>query len=366
MIKFAKEKCGGANNKPMRSLSQQTIGTAPDGKEAQHYRLKSSTGIELELLSWGATISRLRTPDKLGQLGDVILGFADPRDYFLRHPYFGSTIGRFANRIGSAQFALQGALLELSRNEGIHHLHGGHRGFDKVSWRGEPFSKSGQPAVRFRYYSPDGEEGYPGELDVSVEYVLAERDIHITYEATSSKPTIINLTNHCYFNLLNGGSSDIWNHELLIPAAYTTAIDDQNIPTGQLKAVKDTALDFTSLSRMAERRDQLHEQRLYFDDNYVLNGPREKMKLAAGVCERQTGRKLEVWTTQAGLQFYSGEFIVCDRPGFGGFPYKASSGFCLEAQNFPDAPNHDDFPSATLQPGYRYQQEIIYKFPSNC
>lgn len=309
----------------------------------------------------GATLTELHVHNTKGELNDVVLGFDDVAGYTTDdNQYFGCTTGRYANRIADGKFTLDGEDYELAVNNGPNHLHGGvERSLDKVTWNAEPI-KGG---VRFTYTSPDGEEGYPGKLEIEVVYVLDDENaMHIDYTATCDKPTIVNLTNHSYFNLSGHGSGTILDHELMIDANRYTPTDDTSIPTGELKDVTGTPFDFRKRKRIGERIDQLTSTAaLGYDHNYVLNGEPGTLRKIAEVYDPKSERILEVATDQPGVQFYSGNFLK-GQTGKGGRTYPLQSAFCLETQLFPDSPNQPNFPSAILRPGETYKHACMYAF----
>lgn len=346
------------------------FGKLPDGREARLYTLKNETGLQADISDYGGTIVRLLVPDRNGRAGDVTLGFGSVDAYAAGSPYFGALIGRVGNRIAGGKFTLDGKTYELARNNspgGIPcHLHGGIHGFDKVLWQAEPFDQDGQPALRLRYTSPAGEEGYPGTLQVEVVYSLTRANgLRIDYSATTDQPTPVNLTNHAYFNLRGEGDGDILGHELTIAASRFTPVDAGMIPTGALASLAHTPFDFTKPKPIGARIDEANEQlRLGngYDHNYVLDSGGGEPALAATVYEPTTGRVLEVLTTEPGLQFYSGNWLNGKLTGKSGRPYLHRGGFCLETQHFPDTVNQRSFPSIILRPGQTYRSTTAYRF----
>jgi aldose 1-epimerase len=327
------------------------------------YTLTNSSGAVAKVMTYGAILAELDVPDRDGKLGDVVLGFDNLKDYLAGHPYFGATVGRVANRIAKGKFTLDGKEYKLAVNNGPNSLHGGVKGFDKVVWKAEPETLPDGAALKLTYQSKDGEEGYPGNLDVTVVYTLTNANaLRIDYTAKGDKATPVNLTNHTYFNLAGTKSGDILGHELTLFADRYTPTDETLIPTGEIKPVKDTPLDFTKPTRIGERIDQLKGEPVGYDHNYVLNSEGKELALAARVHEAKTGRTMEMYTTEPGVQFYTGNFLDGKQTGRGGVVYKKHAGFCLEAQHFPDSVNHANFPSMILQPGKTYRQTTIYKF----
>ncbi len=330
------------------------------------YTLTNSKGMEVKITNYGGIVVALRVPDRQGRFEDVVLGFDRLEDYLKGHPYFGAIIGRYANRIAGGRFTLNGVSYQLTLNEGQNHLHGGQRGFDKVVWKARPVRSAQGVGVRLTYLSRDGEEGYPGNLSVTVTYLLTEEnELRIEYVATTDRDTIINLTHHSYFNLAGQGRRDILEHLLQINAEYFTPIDANLIPTGEIRFVRGTPFDFTRPTAIGARIEQEDEQLRFgrgYDHNWVLSGPPGTVRLAARVVEPGSGRVLEVWTTEPGLQFYSGNFLDGTITGKEGRVYRHRYGFCLEPQHFPDSPNKPHFPAVVLRRGARYQTTTVYKF----
>lgn len=330
-----------------------------EGKDIKLFELENNQGLKVVLMNYGATLISLFVPDRQGNLADITLGFDSFEEYLGKNPYFGSTIGRYANRIGQAKFVLDGREYQLAKNDGENHLHGGIKGFDKVVWEAEPIGNSHLLGVNFSYLSPDGEEGYPGNLSCQVSYFLTESDeLHISYLATTDKITHLNLSHHSYFNLAGQGQGDILGHELQIFASRYTVVDENLIPTGEIKEVEGTPLDFRQPRVIGERLNQLPGG---YDHNFVLDN-RGGLGLAARVFEPLSGRMMELYTTEPGLQFYSGNFLDGTIRGKGGKVYGKHFGFCLEPQHFPDSPNKPDFPSTILRPGEMYRSLTIFKF----
>lgn len=343
------------------SANTEIFGQMPDGTQIDLFTLTNPNGIRARIMTYGATLVSLETPDRDGNLTDIMLGFDTLEGYLTDHPYFGVIVGRYANRIGKGKFTLDGVEYTLATNNGENHLHGGIKGFDKVVWKLEEIKAGGDEAfVTLSYVSKDGEEGYPGNLSCRVTYTLTKDDeLKISYEAETDKTTIINLTNHAYWNLAGQGTGDILGHELMLNADKYTPVDEGLIPTGEIKAVKDTPMDFTEPMTIGSRIDQVTGG---YDHNYVLNSGGGSMALAARVYEPTTGRVLEIQTLQPGIQFYSGNFLDGSITGKSAKVYNKHYGFCLETQHYPDSPNKLDFPSVVLKPGQKYSTETIHKF----
>jgi aldose 1-epimerase len=344
------------------SVNKESFGQTPDGKQIFLYTLTNANGLRARIMNYGAILVSLEVPDKDGNISDVTLGY-DTLDGYIKNnsPYFGATVGRYANRIGGAKFTLNGVEYKLAANDGNNHLHGGIKGFDKVVWTADDLSADGEEAkVKLSYVSEDGEEGYPGNLACSITYSLTNNDeLKLNYKAETDKTTIVNLTHHSYFNLAGQGNGDILNHVLMIDADNYTPVDEGLIPTGEIKSVKGTPMDFTTPMAIGSRIDQVPGG---YDHNYVLNSGGGTMALCARVSEPTTGRIMEVYSLEPGIQFYSGNFLDGSITGKDGKVYKKHYGFCLETQHFPDSPNKPDFPSVILNPGRKYTTETIYKF----
>jgi len=358
------ESTRGASRRPA-DVTVTPFGTLPDGRPVQRFMLRNGD-ITLEAIELGAIITTLMTPDRRGERDDIVLGFDTLDGYLGASPYFGAVIGRFANRIARGRFVLDGVQYQLARNEGENHLHGGLRGFDKVLWSGEAVTENGEPGVTFTYVSEDGEEGYPGRLDAAVTYLLTPAgELRVRYRARCDRSTIINLTQHSYFNLA-ASASDVLGHMLTIHASRYTPIDAGLIPTGELRPVDGTPFDFRAPTaigaRITLRDDQLAVAGGY-DHNFVVDrGSSRDLILAARVAEPASGRTLEVRTTQPGLQFYSGNFLDGSIMGKDSRRYAHRSGFCLETQHFPDSPNQPGFPSVVLRPAVDYAEETVFVF----
>ncbi|MCR4439113.1 MAG: aldose epimerase family protein [bacterium] len=347
-------------------VSHEVFGKMPDGRVVEAFDLRNAHGMKARIITYGGIVVSLEVPDRQGKFADVVLGYSSLQPYLEDSPYFGAIVGRYGNRIANGRFVLDGVEYRLATNDGPNHLHGGVRGFDKVVWQGEPVREKDAVGVRLTYLSPDGEEGYPGNLRAVVTYRLTnQNELHIDYEATSDKPTIVNLTHHSYFNLAGEGSGDILGHVLQILADRFTPVDAGLIPTGELRSVEATPFDFRQPTPVGQRIDwddeQLRNGRGY-DHNFVLNSGGGMLALAATVYEPTSGRVMEVLTTEPGLQFYSGNFLDGHHVGKSGKAYGHRSGFCLEAQHFPDSPNTPHFPSVVLRPGETYRQGTVYRF----
>jgi aldose 1-epimerase len=350
---------GQAKGLAMMNVQKEPFGVLPDGTAVDIYVLTNAFGLKARLMTYGATLVSLELPDRNGKFEDCVLGYDGLDGYVKNSPYFGSIVGRYGNRIAKGRFTLDGVTYSLATNNGENHLHGGVKGFDKVVWNAEPFAEANAVGVKFSYLSKDGEEGYPGNLSVSVAYMLTNDDeLHLDYTATTDKPTPINLTHHSYFNF-TGGKRDILGHELRINADRFTPVDDGLIPTGELRTVKGTPMDFTVPMAIGSR---IADVKGGYDHNYVLVSGSGAMSLAARVYEPESGRIMEIFTTEPGLQFYSGNFLDGTITGKGGQVYKKHWGFCLETQHFPDSPNRPNFPSTILRPGITFRSRTIHKF----
>jgi len=347
-------------------IKKEAFGTAPDGKPVDLYTLKNKHGMEVRAMTYGGAIVSIRVPDKKGHFDDVVLGFDKADDYTPKVPYFGAIIGRYGNRIAKGKFALDGKEYTLPINDGPNSLHGGNKGFDKVVWEAEPFEKPDEVGVIFKHTSPDGDEGYPGNLKMTVTYTLNDKnELIFEYHATTDKATPVNLTNHTYFNLAGDGKRDILGHELTLNADTFTPVDKTLIPTGRIVSVKGTPFDFTKSTAIGARIDQKDEQLIFgrgYDHNFVLNRKDKGLALAARVYEPTTGRVMEVSTTEPGVQFYSGNFLDGTLTGKQGHVYRLRYAFCLETQHYPDSPNEPSFPSTILRPGQTYHSTTVYKF----
>lgn len=341
-------------------VSKTEFGKTPDGIQVDLYTCVNAHGLTMKVMTWGAIVVEMRVPDRDGQFENVTLGFDALDGYLGEHPYFGATVGRYANRIAGGKFSLDGKTYTLATNNGPNHLHGGKTGFSRVVWDAEPVQDADAVGVKFTYTSRDGEEGYPGTLAATVVYRLTNADaMRIDYSATSSAPTPINLTNHCYWNLGGAGSGTILDHQLMLTADKYLPVDDTLIPTGELASVRGTPFDFTDPKTIGLRIDQVHGDPPGYDHCYVLRNQTGELAVAARVEHPATGRFLEILTTQPGIQFYTGNFLDGSEAN-GGF--RRNEGFCLETQHFPDSPNRPEFPSAVLRPGQTYRQTTVHRF----
>jgi len=343
------------------SVASEVWGKSASGEEVRLYTLKNAKGMEARITDWGGIIVSLKVPDKAGQFADVVLGFDTLEPYLGKHPHFGCITGRYANRIGGAAFKLDGIEYQVTANSGKNHIHGGKEAFDRKLWKSVALPDKN--VVELRYTSADGEEGFPGKLESIVTYTVTEaNELRIDYRATTDKPTVLNLTNHSYFNLAGEGSGDILGHVLTIPAEQFTATDDGLITTGELESVIGTPLDFTKPYVIGERIGANYKplvQGIGYDHNYVLPG--KGMKLAARVKDPKSGRVMQVSTTDPGVQLYTGNHLK-GTIGKSGHVYEKRHGFCLETQKFPDSPNKPQFPTAVLRPGETYEHTTVFQF----
>ena len=337
------------------------FGSLRDGSSIEMFTLRNAQGATAKVITYGATLTELWVPDRAGKLGDVVLGFDDLQGYVEKHPWFGATVGRVANRIARGKFALDGKEYSLEINDPPNNLHSGPRGLSRVVWRAEPLSKGYVAGVRLTYLTPEGDGGFPGNLSVEVIYRLTdENELQIEYTASTDKATPVNMTNHSYFNL--DGGKDILGHVLHLRAENYTPVDATLIPTGEIQSVVGTPLDFTHPAAIGARIGKMNGNPGGYDHNLVLSEETEKRKLAARVADPVSGREMEVWTTEPAVQFYSGNFLDGTITGKRGAVYGKHSGFCLETQHYPDALNHPNFPSIVLRPGCTYRSETVYRF----
>ena len=340
--------------------SKQTVGKTQDGRSVEEFTLANGT-MRVKLLSFGALVSSIRTPDRSGKLGEITLGFDDFAGWEKNGPYFGVTTGRYANRIANGKFTLDGKEYKLATNNGPNHLHGGIVGFNKRLWAAEPFESQGGVGVRFRYTSPDGEEGYPGTLKTTVTHTLTPaNELRIDYEATTDKATHVNLTNHTYWNLAGRGSGAVLDHEIQINADRYLPVDDTAIPTGERATVKGTPMDLTQPTKIGAKIKEVVGGGGGYDHCYVLNlGKSGELNFTARVHEPKSGRAMEIHTTEPGVQFYTGNFLDGSAGNAGN---KQHYGFCLETQHYPDSPNRPDFPSTLLPAGGTFKSTTVHKF----
>ncbi len=346
------------------NITRQPFGHMKEGTPVYLFTLRNASGAEARICNYGGLVLSLKVPDRDGKLGDVVLGYDSLADYIKDSPYFGALIGRYGNRIAKGQFTLDGKPYTLATNNYPNALHGGVKGFDKVIWEPTFMAMPEGPGLKLKYLSHDGEEGYPANLEVTVTYTLTDDNaLRVEYIATSDRDTVVNLTQHSYFNL--AGKGDILNHVVLINADKFTPVDATLIPTGELKPVEGTPFDFRRPTAIGARINQDDEQLKFgkgYDHNWVINKPMGQLGLMARVTEPTTGRVLEVLSTEPGLQFYSGNFLDGTLTGKGGWVYQFRNGFCMEPQHYPDSPNKPEFPSVVLKPGDTYHNTIVFKF----
>ena len=346
----------------MANVSSETFGQTEDGRPVELFSLKNSNQVEIQVTNYGGIVTSLCVPDREGKMGDVVLGFENLSGYLKDSPYFGCIVGRYGNRLAGGRFTLDGIEYRLATNDGENHLHGGIHGFDKKVWNTE----TTQGGVRLSYLSQDGEEGYPGNLQVSVDYSLSDQnELKIEYFAETDRATYLNLTNHSYFNLAGAGSGPILDHKLKLNADRFTPIGDGLIPTGELRDVAGTPLDFRDFHVIGERIGLNDPQLVYglgYDLNWILNDWDGSLQAAAIVYEPESGRLMEVDTTEPGVQFYTGNFLDGSHVGKGGKVYQYRSGLCLETQHFPNSPNQSDFPSTVLKPGESFESMTVFRF----
>ena len=353
-----------SQTKEKRGVEKAAFGKTSDGEAVDLYTLVNRHGLQAKLTTYGAMVTELQVPDRNGQLADVVLGFDSLEGYLKGHPYFGCTTGRYANRIARGRFLLHGTEYKLATNNGANHLHGGVKGLDKRVWKAEVLPGYRGPSVKFTYRSPDGEEGYPGNLDIAVTYTLSDDDeLIIEYLATTDKATVINLTNHSYFNLGGAGNGEVLDHSLMLNASRYTVVDDSSIPTGELRAVAGTEMDFRVGRDLRKDFDKLKGMPGGYDHNYVLNQTKPgELVLAAELYEARSGRLMKIYTTEPGIQLYTGNYLDGTHTGKGGKVYRKNYAVCLETQHFPDSPNQPTFPSTVLYPGAAYATKTIHKF----
>lgn len=349
-----------------QTVTKTSFGKTSAGENVDLYTLRNAHGVEAKITNYGGILVSLKVPNHFDRFEDVVLGFNDLDSYLKPHPYFGALIGRYGNRIAKGRFTLNGIEYKLAVNNGENHLHGGIKGFDKVVWTGREMNTKAGPAVVLTYLSKDGEEGYPGNLRVRVVYTLTNNnELKIDYSATTDKDTVINLTHHSYFNLRGEGDGDILNHRVRINANRFLPTDAGSIPTGELRQVAGTPFDFLEETAIGARINQNDEQLKFgngYDHTWVINGPAGRLRFAASAYWPGSGLLMEVWTTEPGMQFYTGNFLDGTLTGKSGKVYQRRFGFCFETQHFPDSPNHPSFPTTVLRKGATYRSTTIYKF----
>jgi aldose 1-epimerase len=355
--------CSSVHTAP-NQITRKPFGQTKDGTEVYLYTLRNAKGAEARISNYGGLVTSLKVPDRNGNMGDVVLGYDNLSDYLKETPYFGALIGRYGNRIARGKFTLDGQQYTLATNNYPNALHGGIKGFDKVVWQPTILASPEGPALKLTYVSPDGEEGYPGTLSVTVIYTLTQDNgLKVDYTATTDKNTVLNLTQHSYFNL--AGKGDILGHVVMIQSDRFTPVDSTLIPLGELRPVDGTPFDFRTPTTIGARINQDDEQLKFgkgYDHNWVINKQAGTLSRMARVTEPTTGRVLEVYSTEPGLQFYSGNFLDGTLKGKGGQVYQFRNGFCMEPQHFPDSPNKPEFPSVVLKPGQTYHNTIVFKF----
>ncbi|WP_326407836.1 aldose epimerase family protein [Flagellimonas halotolerans] len=346
-------------------IEETIFGEMPDGTKVKKFTLKNEAGMEVDVITYGGIITRWTAPDKQGNYEDIVLGFDRLEQYLDGSPYFGALIGRYGNRIAKGKFSLDGETYTLATNDGNNHLHGGEKGFDKVIWNAIPKNTGAGATLELTYTSEDGEEGYPGKLDVKVTYTLTnENELDIQYEAVTDKPTVVNLTQHSYFNLSGQLSKPVLDHEIYLNADTYLPVDGGLIPTGEFREVAGTPFDFKEPKSIGEEIEADNEQLDLgggYDHCWVLNEGEEDFGLAASAYHPNTGRLLEVYTNEPGIQFYSGNFLDGTLPAKDGGAYGKRSGFCLETQHYPDSPNQANFPSVRLNPGETYSTRTMFR-----
>jgi aldose 1-epimerase len=351
----------------LKNLSKHVYGTTSDGKTVDEYTLTNANGVEVKILTYGGVITSIRVPDRNGAFANVVLGCSSIADYETKSAYFGALIGRYGNRLGNGTFTLEGATYNVPVNNGPNGLHGGLKGFDKQVWTGKEAQVDAGVGLELTYVSADGEEGYPGTLSVTVTYTLTDDNgLRIDYRATTDGTTVVNLTNHSYFNLAGNGAGAIYDHILQLNADHYTPVDSTLIPTGEIAPVQGTPFDFRAAKRIGTGIRSGHEQIVFgrgYDHNLVLNHQSEgTLDLAARVYEPTSGRVMNVYTTEPGVQFYTGNFLDGSVVGSSGGMYRMGDALCLETQHYPDSPNKPNFPSTTLTPGQTHQSTTIYQF----
>lgn len=356
----------GLVNSQKLTIEKTNFGNLSSGEEVRLFTLRNSQGMQVGILDYGGIITSLLAPDRKGQYEDVVLGFDHLADYETRNPYFGALVGRYANRIAGGKFSLDGEEFKLVQNNGNNHIHGGTKGFDKVIWEAKPIEYADRVSLELLYTSKDMEEGYPGNLACIVTYTLTEsNELQVTYRATTDKKTVVNLTQHSYFNLSGDYSKTILDHKLFISADEFVPVNNELIPYGEYAAVAGTPFDFNNPKTIGSHIEDSHEQIAIgngYDHSWVLKDYDSKIRKVASVLHPQTGRFLEVFTTEPGMQLYTGNFLDGTLPAKGGGTYARRSGFCLETQHHPDSPNQPSFPSVVLEPGQAYRSETLFRF----
>ena len=349
----------------LQAITSEDFGKTADSTQVKQFTLTNKNGIEMKVINYGAIITSLKTPDKEGNLEDIVLGYDNLQGYIKSSPYFGAVVGRYGNRIANAKFSIDGTEYKLAANDGKNSLHGGIKGFDKVVWDATEINDDKGVGLKLTYKSVDGEEGFPGNLDVTVFYTLNNDDeLEVQYQAKTDKKTVVNLTQHTYFNL-TGGKEDILGHELEILASNITPVDNTLIPTGEIMPVENTPFDFKKSKPVGQDIDADNEQIKFgkgYDHNWILDESDEKMKLAASLYEPKSGRVVEVYTTEPAIQFYTGNFLDGSITGKNNIVYKHRSGLCLETQHYPDSPNQPEFPSTLVSPNEDYISVTKFKF----
>lgn len=342
-------------------MKRESMGQSPSGERVESFWFSNPSGMEMGITNYGATLVSVRTPDRSGNIGEVCLGFDKIEDYYGEHPHFGGIVGRFGNRIKEGKFSLAGEEYSLAINNGPNHLHGGIVGFDRKVWQ---VLETTENSVLLQYVSPDGEEAYPGTLTTEIRYTLTADDgVQIDYKLSTDKLTVANLTNHAYFNLKDGGKSDVLGHELQLLADYFTPVDANLIPSGDLRSVSDSPFDFRfpkAIGQDINHPDVQMERGGGYDHNFVINGESGRLRKCGFVYEPESGRQMEVQTTEPGVQFYSANFV--NQSGRGGIHYQARHAFCLETQHYPDSPNQLGFPTTEIKAGEEYRSTTIYRF----
>lgn len=345
-------------------ITRERFGKMPDGEEVSLYRLTNDNGVQIAITDYGGIITSIKTPDHQGQLGEIVMGFDELAPYLGVHPYFGATVGRVANRISNAQFSYGQQVYKLSANEGNNQLHGGHQGLDKVLWQSEVIS-DGQDILRLTHHSPDGSEGYPGNLQCTVSFKLTpQNELEINYTALTDKATPVNFTHHDYFNLSDGGESNIYDHELLINSKYYTPNDSDNIPTGEIRSALDSIYDFSdykNVGAMIDKKEGHRHAQHGYDDNFIINKSPKELSRAASLRDPQSKRQLDIYSTQDCLQLYTGNYLdgSLSRQSK---PYNHHHALCLESQSYVDAPNKSHFPSIIIRPEEKYEEKTVYRF----